>query len=113
MRTNKRKHYEFYYFIANKIPDPSKEGRLLFEYEGTVPKKTDGEEPSLLRVPGREELEGQNDDPTVTKVVDRRWYEKNKHIYPASVWKEFKVGKEFEEMAKGRKDAQGNAFFFG
>ncbi|KAK5331544.1 hypothetical protein LTR93_000547 [Exophiala xenobiotica] len=106
-------HYEFYYFIANKIPDPSREGRLLFEYEGTVPKKTDGEEPSLLRVPGKEDLEGQTDDPTVTKVVDRRWYEKNKHIYPASVWKEFKVGKEFEEMAKGRKDAQGNAFFFG
>jgi protein FAM50 len=45
-------------------------------------------------------------------VVDRRWYEKNKHIYPASVWKEYKVGKEFEEMAKGRRDALGNAFFF-
>lgn len=44
--------------------------------------------------------------------MDRRWYEKNKHIYPASVWKEFKAGKEFEESVKGRRDALGNAFFF-
>ncbi|KAL6244225.1 hypothetical protein RBB50_009095 [Rhinocladiella similis] len=104
-------HYEFYYFIANKILDPAREGRLLFEYSNTVVKKD--EDAPLLRVPGQEEIEGQNDDPTLTKVVDRRWYERNKHIYPASVWKEFKVGKEFEEMAKGRRDAQGNAFFFG
>jgi protein FAM50 len=114
-------HYEFYYFIANKVPDPSREGRLLFEYSGTadVKKSSKNDEvvpASLLRVPGqkKEILEGHDDDPTLTKVVDRRWYEKNKHIYPASVWKEFKVGKEFEQMTKGgRKDAQGNSFFFG
>ena len=114
-------HYEFYYFITNKIPDPSKEGRLLFDYSGTADIKNKGQndgnasEAILLRVPGKkqEELEGHNDDPTLTKVVDRRWYEKNKHIYPASVWKEFKAGKEFEELTKGgRRDAQGNAFFF-
>ncbi|EXJ94292.1 hypothetical protein A1O1_02686 [Capronia coronata CBS 617.96] len=106
-------HYEFYYFIANKIPDPTREGRLLFEYSGTAPRKGDEEGSSVLRAPAKEELEGQNDDPTLTKVVDRRWYERNKHIYPASLWKEFKAGKEFEELAKGRRDAQGNAFFFG
>ncbi|EHY52896.1 hypothetical protein HRR83_009417 [Exophiala dermatitidis] len=109
-------HYEFYYFIANKIPDPVREGKLLFEYSGTATKKRDddGSGSSLLRVPAKEQqLEGQNDDPTLTKVVDRRWYERNKHIYPASLWKEFKAGKEFEELAKGRRDAQGNAFFFG
>ncbi len=113
-------HYEFYYFIANKIPDPSHEERLLFEYSGTADIKnssSNGEvDPSsLLRIPGqkKEELEGHNDDPTLTKVVDRRWYEKNKHIYPACVGKEFKAGKEFEEITKGgRRDAQGNAFFF-
>jgi protein FAM50 len=33
-----------------------------------------------------EELEGFSDDPTLTKVVDRRWFEKNKHIYPPSLW---------------------------
>jgi protein FAM50 len=110
-------HYEFYYFIANKVPDPSREGKLLFEYSGTADIKKDStNDGPLLRVPGqkREELEGHNDDPLLTKVVDRRWYEKNKHIYPASVWKEYKAGKEFEEIAKaGRRDAQGNALFFG
>ena len=65
-----------------------------------------------MRVPGTEDLEGQDDDPTFTKVVDRRWYQKNKHIYPASLWKEFKAGKEFEDMVKARRDAKGNAFFF-
>ncbi|KIV93810.1 hypothetical protein PV10_04997 [Exophiala mesophila] len=105
-------HYEFYYFIANRIPDPAREGRLLFEYSGTASARSQTSETNLLRVPGQDDLEGYNDDPALTKVVDRRWYEKNKHIYPASVWKEFKVGKEFEELAKGRRDAQGNAFFF-
>ncbi|KIW34156.1 uncharacterized protein PV07_00952 [Cladophialophora immunda] len=115
-------HYEFYYFIANKIPDPSREGKLLFEYSGTADIRESGsvgqdvDASALLRVPGKkqEALEGHNDDPTRMKVVDRRWYERNKHIYPASVWKEFKAGKEFEEISKGgRRDAQGNAFFFG
>ncbi|EXJ55406.1 hypothetical protein A1O7_08333 [Cladophialophora yegresii CBS 114405] len=114
-------HYEFYYFIANKIADPSREGRLLFEYSGTadIMNSSSHHMPgptASLRVPGQKkgELEGHNDDPILTKVVDRRWYEKNKHIYPASVWKEYKAGKEFEEIAKGRRrDAQGNALFFG
>lgn len=105
-------HYEFYYFIANKVADPGREGRLLFEYSGTIPHKDKDDGSKLLRVPGNEDLEGYNDDPALTKVVDRRWYEKNKHIYPASVWTEYKPGKEFEELAKGRRDAQGNAFFF-
>lgn len=56
------------------------------------------------------ELEGFNDDPTITKVVDRRWYERNKHIFPASVWEEFKPDKDFSKTQ--RKDTEGNAFFF-
>jgi protein FAM50 len=106
-------HYEIYYFIANKTEDPGRPGRLLFDYSGTAP-DADNNEDAVLRDPRKdfEELEGGNDDPTYTKVVDRRWYEKNKHIFPASTWKEFKAGKEFEELAKGRKDAEGNAFFY-
>lgn len=104
-------HYEFYYFIANKIPDPMREGKHLFDYKGTAD-ATEVEDAPLLRVPGQEKLEGRDDDPTYTKVVDRRWYEKNKHIFPASTWKEFKMGKEFEDTAKQRKDGEGNAFFF-
>jgi protein FAM50 len=57
-----------------------------------------------------EELEGYNDDASLTKVVDRRWYEKNKHVFPASVWEDFDVTKDY---SKGiRKDASGNSFFF-
>jgi hypothetical protein len=36
-----------------------------------------------------EELEGFGEDPAITKVVDRRWYERNKHIFPASTWTEY------------------------
>lgn len=104
-------HYEFYYFIANKVSDPMREGKLLFDYKGTAD-ATEVEDTPLLRVPGREKLEGRDEDPTYTKVVDRRWYEKNKHIFPASTWKEFKIGKEFEDTARQRKDGEGNAFFF-
>lgn len=57
-----------------------------------------------------EDLEGYHDDPTMTKVVDRRWYEKNKHIFPASVWEEYSPDKMFTKT--GRKDAEGNRFFF-
>lgn len=57
-----------------------------------------------------EELEGFNDEPQNTKVVDRRWYERNKHIYPASIWVDFDPEKDYTKDT--RKDAQGNAFFF-
>ena len=69
-------------------------------------------EQSLLRNPKEEKVEGEDDDASYTKVVDRRWYEKNKHIYPASLWREYKTGKEYDELLKGRRDAQGNTFFF-
>ena len=106
-------HYEIYYFIADQTPDPFRQGRRLFEYAGTAKKEAEGsEEVPLLRVPGQEKLEGQDDDPVYTKVVDRRWYEKNKHIYPASTWKEFMIGQQLQGLAGGKKDAEGNAFFF-
>lgn len=58
-------------------------------------------------------LEGADADPTITKVVDRRWYERNKHIFPASLWREYEPGKEFEESMMGiKRDNKGNAFFF-
>lgn len=61
-------------------------------------------------MPSDVDVEGYGDDPNLTKVVDRRWYEKNKHIFPASVWEEFDPGKDY---SKGeRKDVEGNRFFF-
>lgn len=58
----------------------------------------------------KKDLEGSDDDPTYTKVVDRRWYERNKHIFPASVWQEFDPEKNYQKEVK--RDAGGNAFFF-
>jgi protein FAM50 len=42
--------------------------------------------------------------------VDRRWYERNKHIFPASVWEEYTPEKDFTKAQ--RKDTEGNSFFF-
>ena len=104
-------HYELYYFIANRVPSYSKAGGLLFDYSDK-PSDSKSDDP-LYRPPKDEELEGADKDSSETKVVDRRWYEKNKHIYPASLWNEFEPGKEFEEkMTSTRRDAQGNTFFF-
>src|SRR4051812_22811074 len=57
-----------------------------------------------------DQLEGFGDDPTFTKVVDRRWDERNKHIYPASTWQEFDPEKDYRNEI--RRDLGGNAFFF-
>lgn len=122
-------HYELYYFIVNKTVGPN--STPLFDYAATIVPPSDGYEPpdqipdeydplSLASktkqknngrvTPADRYLEGVNADPNFTKVVDRRWYERNKHIFPASVWEEFDPTKDY---AKGiRKDAEGNAFFF-
>jgi protein FAM50 len=55
-------------------------------------------------------LEGASDDATLTKVVDRRWYERNKHIYPASMWQDFDPEKDYGKEI--RRDTGGNAFFY-
>lgn len=103
-------HYEFYYFIANKVPSFGKADGLLFDFSANVPAAKDDDPTSR---PNDEELEGANADPSLTKVVDRRWYERNKHIFPASLWREYEPGEEFlEKMKSTRRDAQGNAFFF-
>ncbi|KAL1960410.1 hypothetical protein VTO42DRAFT_7709 [Malbranchea cinnamomea] len=101
-------HYEFYYFIANKIPSFTSAGGLLFDYSNTAPPEPPVDNPDF-----KPPLEEGNADPAFTKVVDRRWYEKNKHIFPASLWREYEPGPEFEQKMLGvRRDSQGNAFFF-
>lgn len=119
-------HYEFYHFLVNSIPgfdgpvfnwsaQPTKatstvrhseEEINIDEYDPLNPKKNKDKDSGFLN----EELEGFHDDPSATKVVDRRWYEKNKHIFPASVWEEYSPDKAFTKA--GRKDAEGNMFFF-
>ncbi|KAK0715976.1 XAP5, circadian clock regulator-domain-containing protein [Lasiosphaeris hirsuta] len=109
-------HYEFYFFIINKTVGP--ENKPLFGYSGEVPLKdaaaaesTSASEGALSKSPSDlASLEGALDDPTFTKVVDRRWYQRNKHIYPASVWQEFDPEKDYQSEI--RRDPGGNAFFF-
>jgi len=120
-------HYEFYYFMANKTIGYY--GPLLphsAEPTSTTPAVVlETSTPGGLSVPDaasktarfREQasttpdsqLEGFKDDSGLTKVVDRRWYEKNKHIFPASTWEDFDPEKDY--TTEVRKDAQGNAFF--
>ena len=119
-------HYDFYYFIINHTLGPN--NRILFDYSSEPPVSSasnTSDPPNLdnynpLSLPSnskpskepeqKTDLEGTEDDPTFTKVVDRRWYERNKHIFPASVWQEFDPEKDYQKEVK--RDAGGNAFFF-
>lgn len=116
-------HYEFYYFIMNKTTGPGNVRLFNYSAEAPTPKarslNRDSDTPPpanpLSSARGRDladmsTLEGVNDDPAFTKVVDRRWYERNKHIYPASVWQEFDPEKDY--TSEIRKDLGGNTFFF-
>ncbi|KAL9021416.1 MAG: hypothetical protein Q9185_001424 [Variospora sp. 1 TL-2023] len=126
-------HYDFYYFIVNRTLGHS--SAPLFDYasttalpssrvHSTASSRSASPDPATydpltrpkqscsngVATPSDTILEGANDDPNYTKVVDRRWYERNKHIFPASVWEEFDPSRDY---SKGmRRDAKGNAFFF-
>jgi protein FAM50 len=122
-------HYDFYYFIVNRTLGTS--SNVLFDYTAEadhVPARSETASPapsepplaeSVVRKPPKSSgvvtpidstLEGVNDDPNMTKVVDRRWYERNKHIFPANIWVEFDPTTDFTK--RGRRDAEGNKFFF-
>ena len=98
----------------NKTLGP--ESKPLFGYSADAPLR-DATAPvsgSIADVLSRpvdiDSLEGASDDPAFTKVVDRRWYQRNKHIYPASVWQDFDPEKDYQSEI--RRDPGGNAFFF-
>lgn len=106
-------HYEFYFFIINKTKGHG--DKLLFEYSSEAPTAINSAAggtgtAGLSRAPALSELEGASDDPTLTKVVDRRWYQRNKHIYPANLWQNFDPEKDYSKDI--RRDPGGNAFFF-
>nr|POE72390.1 protein fam50 like [Quercus suber] len=128
-------HYEFHYFILNNSQGYT---GTLFPYAASATAATPShllpKDPSGPVIPLSDEvppttlstaaqrkqqaanaipeskLEGYEVDPDLTKVVDRRWYERNKHIYPASMWEEFDPTRDYSQGT--RKDALGNAFFF-
>lgn len=119
-------HYEFYYFLFNNatgfngpifdwsaqptnatpVVHATDDKATVAEYDPLNSDKNKSKESSF----SDDELEGYHDDPAITKVVDRRWYEKNKHIFPASVWEEYSPEKTYTRSE--RKDAEGNRFFF-
>lgn len=115
-------HFDFYYFLINQSLGPN--GQRIFDYaanKAPAPPSEDKPTGGLMTLaeskaaakvalPDVNTLEGAEDDPSVTKVVDRRWYESNKHIYPASTWQMFEAEKDY--AAEVRRDAGGNAFFF-
>lgn len=112
-------HYEFYYFLVNRTEGPN---GLLFNYPSPLEAGGGGggEGVEAAYGNGNGTTNGEKDKPTVivgtedpamTKVVDRRWYERNKHIFPASVWTNFDPAKDYKGMV--RRDRDNNAFFFG
>ncbi|KAI1419145.1 XAP5-domain-containing protein [Xylaria sp. FL1777] len=117
-------HYDFLFFIMNKTLGPN--GTTLFHYDAEASSKScpehsiasDGQTPPPTSTPLSavsiqtpvDSLEGVSDDPTVTRVVDRRWYERNKHIYPASMWQDFDPEKDYQKEV--RRDPGGNTFFY-
>ncbi|TGJ83616.1 hypothetical protein E0Z10_g5155 [Xylaria hypoxylon] len=115
-------HYDFLFFIMNKTLGPN--GTILFKYDAEASRSrpeqsipSDDEVPPIhipisaanTQTPV-ESLEGAFDDPTMTKAVDRRWYERNKHIYPASMWQDFDPEKDYQKEV--RRDPGGNTFFY-
>lgn len=114
-------HYEFLFFIMNKTKGPG--DKILFDYTNEAPPPAEADDVGASVEPlstaasratkalqSMNRLEGASDDPTFTKVVDRRWYERNKHIYPASVWQEFDSEKDYQREI--RRDIGGNTFFY-
>ena len=123
-------HYEFYYFLVNRTEGPN---GLLFDYpsplEGADTNADTTTNASMTSANGSGNGNGNGngsgadkdkdkptliigtEDGSMTKVVDRRWYERNKHIFPASVWTNFDPAKDYKGMV--RRDRDNNAFFFG
>jgi len=41
----------------------------------------------------QKDIRVQKDESHAGKIVDRKWYERNKHIFPASRWENYEKGK--------------------
>ncbi|CEH15338.1 Uncharacterized conserved protein XAP-5 [Ceraceosorus bombacis] len=73
-------HYTFYDFIVNK--SRGKSGPLFnFDVHEDIRMISDA------RV--------EKDESHAGKVVERSWYNRNKHIFPASRWEQFEMGKDY------------------
>ena len=93
-------YYDFQYFITNHVQGFK---GTLFDFSA---------EPSgaSLSRDSDAELEGAAHDPNITQVVEKSWYEQNKHIFPASVWEHFDPKKDYSKLI--RRDLHGNTYHF-
>ncbi|KAL9051803.1 MAG: hypothetical protein Q9162_005797 [Coniocarpon cinnabarinum] len=98
-------HYlNIHYFILRGTR--SSQG-LLFDFSVEPPKTHEDDLP-------HSELEGADHDPNLTKVVDVKWYQSHKHIYPCNRWEWFDPhdpDKDYGYASTARRDAHGNSFF--
>lgn len=78
-------HYTFYDFIVNKARGKS---GILFSFDA------DNGDVRLLNDAARESHESH-----VAKVCERSWYQKNKHIFPASRWETYDASKDYGKTA--------------
>jgi protein FAM50 len=115
-------HYALFHFISNKTV--GYDGQLLFDYsvdktEATPDLEEELEEEYDPLNPKKQsktsqialqQLEGYTKEAELVKIVDRRWYLKNSHIFPATLWEEFDNSKDYS--TEQRKDALGNGLFF-
>lgn len=115
-------HIDLYHFMLNDVCDHR--GRLFqYSYEPTSAtpieraKPDDPHAQSGWKISKRHtkliedwQLEGADHDPNWVKVVDRQWYEKHKHVYPASIWQDYHPGLDYSTGV--RRDPDGNSYFY-
>jgi len=76
-----------------------------------IKEKARGKSGPLFHFDVREDLRSsdvriEKDESHAGKIVDRKWYERNKHIFPASRWEMFTKDKTFDQAGDRVKSAQ-------
>lgn len=54
------------------------------------------------------EIPGADHNPNITKVIDKHWFEKNRHVYPVTIWEYFDSQKDYSTAI--RRDVHGNPY---
>merc|ERR1712139_702534 len=73
-----------------------------FSFHDLIKNKARGKSGPLFNFDVVEDIRMNNDsrieknDSHAGKIVDRKWYERNKHIFPASRWEQYSKEKSFD-----------------
>jgi len=87
-------HTSFYELIKNQVRGKS---GPLFDFTATEDVRIGGGD---VRQESRESHAG--------KIVDKKWYERNKHIFPASRWEMYDASKTFDKYTVKGHEVTGN-----